>query len=388
MTRDVNAHPGRRLVALAVLAMLPVAAACGGAAGVAASSSADGGAASTSASTASGDPGGASASAHPAAPTGTAPTGVDALELTGPVDVADVGDMQPVISGASPRLPATVVDSQGTSITVTRADRVIALDLYGTLTDTVIGLGLADRLVGRGVSDTQARLKDLPVVSLGGIGLNVEALLSLHPDVVLTTMTIGSAPLYDQIEAAGVTVVRFPQAPSIDDIPHAIHQVGAAFGMGAEADQLAAHTEQRLAEVREDIAALAAATARQPRAIVLYIRGNAGISFILGADYGSTDLLRELKLADVAAEAGIDGLTPANAEALIRLNPEIVLTMRAATRSAGGVAGLLQRPGLSATVAGERERILTAADSQLLSFGPRTPDNLLAVARALYTDGT
>src|SRR5690606_10714930 len=106
---------------------------------------------STSASTASGDPVGASASAHPAAPvgsdtiaaeptgsgqaeteksgaaraesapTGTAPTGVDALELTGPVDVADVGDMKPVISGASPRLPSTAVDCQGTSTTVTRA---------------------------------------------------------------------------------------------------------------------------------------------------------------------------------------------------------------------------------------------------------------------------
>lgn len=311
---------------------------------------------------------------------------VDALSLTGPADVPDVPDMQPVITGATPQLPATVTDSEGKEITVKAADRVIALDLYGTLVDTIIGLGLTDRLVGRGVSDTQEAIKDLPIVSLGGIDLNIEAVLSLHPDVVLTNMTIGSRPLYDQLESAGVTVVRFDTVPSIAGIPDEVHRVGEVFGLGDEADQLAAHTEQRLDEVRAEIARLREATPVAPRTIVVYVRGSGGIFFIFGPDYGAGDVLAELGLDDVAAAAGITGLIPANAESLIDLDPQIVLTMRRGLETAGGVDGLLARPGMAGTAAGQSSRIITAADSQLLSYGPRTPDNLLALARTIYTD--
>lgn len=321
-------------------------------------------------------------------PPAATPSAVDALTLTGPVEVADVADMQPVVTDAAVTLPATVTDSAGRAITIAKADRVIALDLYGTLTDTIIGLGLSDRLVGRGVSDTQAALADLPIVSLGGIDLNIEAVLALHPDVVLTTMTIGSRPLYDQIEAAGVTVVRFDPVPTIASMGDTIREVGAVFGLTDQAEVLVQHIDQRLAEVRDEIAALRAATPRAPRAIVVYVRGAAGIFFIFGADYGAADLLTELGLDDVADARGISGLTPANAESLIDLDPEIVLTMRRGLQTAGGVDGLLGRPGMSGTVAGRDGRIVIAADSQLLSYGPRTPDNLLALARAIYTDGS
>ena len=130
---------------------------------------------------------------------------INALTATGPAEARTVPDMKPIITNASPVLPATVKDSTGRTITVQHAERVIALDLYGTLTDTIIGLGLQDRLVGRGVSDTQQTLRHLPVVSKDGVDLNTEAVLSLKPDLVLTNMTIGSADDYRQLEAAGVT---------------------------------------------------------------------------------------------------------------------------------------------------------------------------------------
>lgn len=315
-----------------------------------------------------------------------APGAVNALELTGPVVADEVPDMTPVLTDVAPSLPARVTDANGDVITVERAKRVIALDLYGTLTDTIIGLGLGDRLVGRAVSDTQEVLEDLPVVSNGGIGLNAEAVLNLKPDVILTNLTIGSERIYSQLEAAGVTVVRFDQTPTIDAIGDEIRRVAAVFGMSEAADQLVSSTEQHLAVVRGKIEALAAATPRPPRAVVLYIRGAGGIFFILGADYGAAGILAELHLADVAGENGITNVKPANAEALVSLNPEIILAMQRGVESAGGVAALLDRPGIAATTAGQHRRVIMADDSQLLSYGPRTPSNLLALARAIYTD--
>ncbi len=332
------------------------------------------------------------AAGTPATDAGSTPTiaqdAVDALSLEGPTEVADVPAVEAPKRAAVPQLPATVTDANGRSIRITSAKRVIALDLYATLTDTMIGLGLADHLVGRAGSDTQPILSDLPVVSRDGLELNTEAVLGLHPDLVLTNLTIGTERVYAQLESAGITVVRFPEVPSIADIATSIHAVGAVFGLTGEADRFAAGTEADLREARATIAALKAATPRAPRAIVLYVRGHAGVFFIFGPDYGAADVLDELGLDDVAGDSGITDLAPANAESLVSLDPEIILTMKDGVSSTGGVDGLLARPGLAETTAGRNERLVIAGDNQLLSYGPRTPANLEALARAIYTDAS
>ncbi len=314
------------------------------------------------------------------------PDAVDALSIEGPTVVPDVPVVDAPDEAASPQLPATVTDADGNQVEVTSADRVIALDLYATLTDTMIGLGLADTLVGRAASDTQEVLADLPVVSRDGLELNTEAVLDLRPDLILTNLTIGTERVYAQLEAAGITVVRFPEVPHIDQISESIHRVGEVFGLSTEADALADRTQDQLDEAREEIAALRSKTPREPRAIVLYVRGPSGLFFIFGPEYGASDVLEELGLDDVAGDSGITDLAPANAESLVSLDPEIILTMKDGVESTGGVEGLMARPGLAETTAGRAERLVMAGDNQLLSYGPRTPANLVALARAIYTD--
>jgi len=334
-------------------------------------------------------PTGQSTPASPAAApaSGAAPGAVDALTLKGPAEAATVPDVTPAVQDARPALPVTVKDVSGRSITVTKADRLLALDLYGTLTDTVIGLGLEKHLVGRSNADTQKALKDLPVVTQGGHDLNTEAVLQLRPSLVLTNTTIGSEEKYRQLESAGVTVVRFGQPHGLDGIGDTIDSVGRTLGLSQAAHTLAQRTDAELAAARARIAGLKAATHTPPRGAVLYIRGTAGVFFILGRDYGAADIIDALGLKDVAAQNGITQLKPANAEALVSLDPEIVLAMKDGVQSTGGVDGLVKRPGMAATTAGANRRIITAADGQLLSYGPRTPANLLALAEAIYTEG-
>lgn len=80
-------------------------------------------------------PGGASA--PPTSPRAD-PNAKNALTLTGPVSADTVPDMTAVVTDSSPSLPATITDSSDAEVTVSSAMRVLALDLYGTLTDTVI----------------------------------------------------------------------------------------------------------------------------------------------------------------------------------------------------------------------------------------------------------
>lgn len=318
--------------------------------------------------------------------TTTAVDAVDALSIEGPTEVADAPEVQAPDKPAEPKLPATVTDVNGKQVTIESADRVIALDLYATLTDTMIGLGLADRLVGRAASDTQPILAELPVVSQEGLDLNVEAVLGLQPDLILTNLTIGNERTYAQLESAGVTVVRFAEVPSLEKIGESIHDVGDVFGLGDESKHLSDKVDEGLAEARSTIDELKVATPTKPRAIVLYVRGHSGVFFIFGPDYGAAQIIDELALDDVAGDSGITDLAPANAEALVKLDPQIILTMRDGVESTGGIDGLLARPGVAETTAGQRKRLVVGGDNQLLSYGPRTPANLEALARAIYTD--
>ena len=312
--------------------------------------------------------------ATPSATTSTEPSAqdksvnaVDALKVKGPAEARDIPDMKPVLSGVKPSLPTTVTDAHGKEITVKSADRVLALDLNGTLADTVVGMGLHDRLIGRSNSDTSALLKDLPVITKDGHDTNVEAILNL--------------------ENAGITVVRLEPATSIDGIPDAIRAVGKVFGAEDAAEKLAEQSKKDLAEAKTYVEELKSKTPRAPRATVLYVRGTGGVFFILGNEYGASDIVEALGLEDMARTHNIGGIKPANAESLLNLNPEIVFAMKRGVESAGGLDGFLKRPGMSATVAGKNKRIITAADGQLLSFGPRTPENLKALAEAVYQDG-
>ncbi|MFC3184482.1 ABC transporter substrate-binding protein [Pseudoglutamicibacter albus] len=197
----------------------------------------------------------------------------DALKLTGPAEARDIPDMKPVLSGVKPALPTTVTDAHGKEITVTSAKKVLALDLNGTLTDTMVGLGLHDRLIGRSNSDTSALLKDLPVVTKDGHDTNVEAILNLKPDLIITTENIGGAESYRQLENAGITVVRLEPATSIEGIPDGIRAVGKVFGVPEAAEKLAKETKKNLEEAAEYIKELRSKTPRAPRAAVLYVRG-------------------------------------------------------------------------------------------------------------------
>lgn len=309
----------------------------------------------------------------------------NALDLSGPVEATKLADMQAPMQPSQPKLPATVTDSQGRSVRITTAERVLSLDLYGTTTDTMIGLGLSAKLVGRSNSDTQQILNSLPTVTRNGHDLNIEAVLNLKPDLIVTNLTIGSAANYQQLESAGITVLRLPEVPAIKDIGGSIRLVADAFGLNDKGEALAQKTSDSLEQARRTVQALRSKTPVKPKAAVLYVRGTAGVFFILGANYGASDLIDALALDDVSKSNNITGLKPANAESLLTLNPDIILAMEQGVQSAGGIKAFLSRPGLSATNAGKNQRVITAPDSQLLSYGPRTPQNIVALAEAIYT---
>lgn len=306
----------------------------------------------------------------------------DPRSFEGVSDVKDFDDIEPVTDKAEPALPVELTDADGNDVTVTDASRILALDIYGTYTKTLSGLGLADNIVGRTVSSTEPNLADLPVVTEGGHNINVEAVLELQPTLVIADHSIGPRDAIEQIRAAGVTTVVMEPERTIDSVGEDITALGDALGLPDEARELADRSTKEIDEAKEAIKELVPDDPM--RMAFLYARGNGGVFFIMGDGTGAQDLIEGIGGVDLAAENNLSHAEPANAEALARINPEVIIMMTNGLESTGGIDGLLERPGVAQTTAGQKKRIVTIPDGQSLAFGPMTGQTLVKLAKAVY----
>lgn len=335
-----------------------------------------------------------------ATPSASAPAVTEALPLvsevqpladprswSGVVDIAlpDV-EIDPVVDDPAPQLPVTVTDAQGTDVIVEDASRILALDIYGTLSQTVFELGLGDRVVGRDVSSQFGAIADRPLVTSNGHELNAEAILALDPTVVLTDTSLGPWDVVLQLRDAGIPVVVTDSHRGLDNLSSLTSQVADALGVPAAGTKLGRRITSEADAMEEAIAEVAPrdVTARL-RTVFLYARGSSGVYYMFGQDSGADSLIEAVGGYDVSSEIGWTGMRPMTDEGLVSAQPDVVLMMSKGLESVGGVDGLLERfPALAQTPAGENERIVAMNDDQILSFGPRTADVLNALALALY----
>ena len=311
----------------------------------------------------------------------------DAASITGPT-TAVLADRRitPVTDEPAQNLPTTIRSQQGNGkdVRVTDTSRVVAFDIAGSIAATVWGLGFGDTLVGRDVAANFPGTEKLPVVTRDGHSINVEAVLKLKPTLVITDGSIGPRDVVDQLQDAGVTLVYVDNDSSFAGAAKLARDVAAVYGAPAAGRQLAER-------ITDDVDATRAAVMQlrdngSPlRMVFLYLRGSAGVYYILGKESGASDLIDALGGQDVAAEQGWADSIPMTDESLVAADPDLVLVMTDGIKSVGGLDDLLaDRPALALTTAGRNRRFVDMADSDILSFGPRAAGVLDALARAVY----
>jgi len=303
--------------------------------------------------------------------------------------VLETASITPVAEAPAQQLPSTVVsrDLAGdVEVTVDDTSRILPLDIAGSIASTVFALGFGDSVVGRDISTTFPEAADLPVVTSSGHAINSESVLALRPSIVITDGTIGPTDVVVQLRDAGVTVIYVDAEPGLGAPAELARQVAAALGAPETGEVLAAQLDAEVAAVVDEIAALAPTdTADRVRILFLYLRGASRIYYLFGEESGADELIEGVGGIDVAGEIGWQGLRPMTDEALIAADPDLILVMTDGLESVGGVEGLLAaKPAIGLTRAGENRRFVDMADGEILSFGPRTPLMLDALARAIY----
>ncbi len=289
------------------------------------------------------------------------------------------------------QLPAQVVshDLAGdTSVTVDSTERILAMDISGSIAATVFGLGFGDSVVGRDVSTTFPGTEDLPVITSSGHTVNNEAIIALRPTVLITDGSVGPVDVVLQLRDAGIAVVFVDTNPTVAGVGELAKQVAAALGAPAAGESLASSLQSGIDAKIAEIAAVIPPTATPLRMLFLYLRGTSGIYYLFGEESGADVLIRSLGGIDVAAEIGLDGMRPMTDEAMVAANPDLILVMTDGIASVGGVDGLLEsKPAIALTTAGQHRRFVDMADGEVLAFGPRTAAVLDALARAIYAPG-
>lgn len=311
----------------------------------------------------------------------------DVRATTGGSTACLSGDaIDPVDDDTAPVLPVTVTDSEGREIEITDVDRILPIDISGTIASTVFALGLGDQVVGRDASTMFAGTEDLPVVTKTGHTLNAEAILELAPTVILTDTTIGPKDIRQQLRDAGIAIVVISSDRRLDTTDALVTEIATALGVPTRGEALIERLDADLAAAVAEIEAVVPADVDdRARMLFLYVRGNANIYYIFGEDSGADSLIDAVGGVDVAAEIGWEGMKPMTAEALVAARPDVLVMMTDGLESVDGIDGLIERiPAIAETPAGINRRVIDMADSEILSFGPRSADVIGAIARALY----
>ncbi|WP_223774297.1 ABC transporter substrate-binding protein [Streptomyces sp. 135] len=309
--------------------------------------------------------GDASAQPHKAASRATAPDRVEPLK-----------------SGAKPELPVTVTSADGRRVTVKDTGRIVPLT--GSLNEIVFTLGLGENVVARDITATFEQAGKLPVVTRAH-DVSAESVLSLKPTVVLADTTTGPAEAIDQIRDAGVPLVVFDPAKSLDDVGPRIEAVAKTLGVEKSGAELTRRTERRIDAAREGIPA--GDRAKKPRVAFLYLRGSASVYLLGGRGSGASSLLEAAGAVDAGKESGLrKDFTAITSEALAEAAPDAILVMTKGLASVNGVDGLLKVPGVAETPAGLDRRVVSIDDGVLLNYGPRTDQVLKSLVEQLYGD--
>lgn len=282
-----------------------------------------------------------------------------------------------LLSGCSQGVDSveTISDVAPISILSTEAapvSRVVAL--ANGSAEIIAALGYKKILIGRDIASSSSELASIEVVT-SGHQVIPEKILSLNPELVLIDASTGPASALTVLRDSGIKLVTISEAWSTSDIAKKVDEVADAIGVPAAGSELNAAMQT----FAESIPSIPMGTS----AAFLYLRGGSAIYLIGGKGSGADSLFRAIGVTDVGAQSLQTPFTPISAETLSSLNPDLFLVMSKGLESVGGLAGFLDLPGVAQTKAGRNKAVVAVDDSLLLSFGPRTPALIAALARSI-----
>lgn len=274
------------------------------------------------------------------------------------------------VPSPEPEAPAepefrTVTDPMGRTHEIPAdLERVVVLSAGEC--EIVYALGAGDLVVGRGeYCNYPEQVADITAIQSGS-ETNLEQILALEPQMVISTTMDQTLEQVDALEKAGIPVFVTTET-GIEGVYEAIRGIGQALGRDTEADALVGDMQTRFDTIRNACADKEAKTVYFEVSPLQY-----GL-WTAGTDTFMDEIAQMLGLTNIFSD--ISGWAAVSEEQVIERNPDYIVT-NAMYFGEGALPAdeILSRPGWEGIAAIQNGNVYNANSDQISRPGPRLAD--------------
>lgn len=277
-----------------------------------------------------------------------------------------------VMAACSPR-------EQGESGAAT--ERIITLGAMPA--ETVIALGAGDRLVGMDQSASPFS-GDAPAAKLLNYHRQTssEGVLSLRPSHLILTDAAGPSAAIEQLKETGLQWVQVSEPRNWQEVVAGVDKIGEFIGRAGEADRVIAEMNARKAEA-DRLLETFRGKADPPRVLFVMSAGNSGTLLCAGTESGADAVIRMAGAQNAAT--GFVGYKPISSEALVELNPDVVLFPVGGAHGGDRMDQILRNhDGLKNSKAVADNGVHGVDMVRMLGFGPSLAPQLVELVQLFY----
>jgi iron complex transport system substrate-binding protein len=272
-------------------------------------------------------------------------------------------------------IPSTITDDWGREVQLTSMPHRIVSHVP-SITETLYALDLGDKIVGvSDYCDYPEEAKTKPKVG-GYYTPNIEVIVSLAPDLVLTD---GYVKEIAQLESLGIAFAVI-QPNNINDILKDIELLGNLTGEQKKADALISDMKNRV-----DAVVTKTSSAPHPRVFYVFDATDTTKPWTAGPGSFADELIQLAGGENVAAQAQ-GAWIQLNIEELVNSDPEIIIVDSMMGTAVISPDEIKELPGWKDTTAVKNNNIFTVNGDLVNRSGPRIVEGLEAIARIIHPE--
>jgi len=300
-----------------------------------------------------------------------------------------VASCAPAEEGAPTPTSVTIVDRIEREVTVpAKVERVVSM--MKECTTTVLTLGAGDKLVGIDTSSEQyfiyqkSYLEKNPIQVVGSAKEpNIEQIVTLKPDVILSWGGYG-AQLADELqEQTGIPVVCLHTLTTIEGMREGYRIVGKMLGMEERAEELLSYADSKIAQLTKVTSGIP--ESEKPKVHLLFWSFWNGVTRI-PIYYDPVDIAGGINIAK-GQEATVYGYSvKVPVEQVVVWNPDIILIHGAPKTAKVRVETILQDPRLKDTSAIKNSKVFYTLSMSSGWHYPRVLTETMYMAKRFHPD--
>lgn len=270
--------------------------------------------------------------------------------------------------------PVTVTDGNGEEFTIEEEPETI-VSLIPSNTEIAYALGLGEKMLAGSDFDNYPE-EALELEKIGGLELNIEAIIALDPDLVLAHPG-NPIEAIEQLKDAGLIIFTVVDATNFDEVYESIETVGKVAGAYDKATEVIAGMKEDLAEIEAQAKEISEADRKK----VFIEISPAPEIYAPGKGTFEEAILEIIQADNIVTE---DGWILINEEAVIEGNPDVILaTYDFVENAEDEIKG---RDGWSDITAVKKDGVFVFDPDLLSRPGPRLVEGALQVAKVIYPD--